>query len=70
MVAVMVTGAGAAGRKGEVAGSLEEMTPEPKQMAILGHGLNQPLHGDIACGGSNGVPNKTGRRPSRWYPCT
>lgn len=46
----MVAGTGAAGHKGEVAGSLEEMTPEPKQMEILGHGLNQPL---------NGVPNKT-----------
>lgn len=58
-MAVMVAGTGAAGHKAEVAGSLEEMTPEPKQMEILGHGLNQPLHGDISCGGLNGVPNKT-----------
>lgn len=41
--------------KGEVAGSLEEVTPEPTQMAVLGYGMSEPLHGDTSC---SGVPSK------------
>ena len=50
------------GHKGEVAGSLEEVTPEPKQMEILGRGINQPLHGDVSCSGLNSVPES-----NPWY---
>lgn len=41
--------------KGEVAGSLEEVTPEPTQTAVLGYGMSQPLHGDTSC---SAVPSK------------
>lgn len=59
---MVVPGTGAVGHKGEVAGSLEEVTPEPKQVEILGHGINQPPHGDASCSGLNSVP-----KSNPWY---
>lgn len=44
---MLVAGTGAVGRKGEIAGSLE-VTHEPKQMELLTHGINQPLHGEAS----------------------
>ena len=47
-----MAGTGAVGHKGEIAGSLE-VTHEPKQMELLTHGINQPLHGEASCSGLN-----------------
>lgn len=55
MAAVMVADRHC-GHKAKVTGSLEEVTPEPKQVEILGHDINQPLHGDASCSGLNCVP--------------
>ena len=49
MVAVMVAGTGAVRHKRHVASSLAEVTPEPKQRELLGHGMNQPLYEDASC---------------------
>lgn len=44
---MLVAGIGAVGHEGEIAGSLEEVTHEPKQMELLTRGINQPLHGRL-----------------------
>lgn len=39
MAAVMVADTGTVGHKAKVTGSLEEVTPEPKQVEILGYDI-------------------------------
>jgi hypothetical protein len=68
----MAAGTGAImGHKGSIAGSLEEVTPEPEQMETLGHGISQPLHGDASCGGLSKVsPNPPSPSPNPVIPVT